>query len=1293
MAGKAAAVLESEREKVKKEEASAAKAESNAQEAKKKAQVMAKKVEAAEDDREAEAIEESAEEKKVKEAVAEAELAKANEAKYKALEKKAHDESNEFRKKAASFDTEAQKVAEEQTVAKAAITAEAEEENQVEAAKAQVAKVMKDMKAQKANDQKVHEEDKRIQDEMKAVQEHVLERLQRSQSVCISLMLLGSMGFMMANFYLVNHRDDDIKCTSWKVISATISIFSAVLLFQAVNGMLEYYILEGTDIWFQLVVDMLHMLGWFLMMQYCLAFLSGAVGGHWENERLRTLQHVEEDKKINSLAGNLKRALSMKRHAEQLELNTECWATLLGHITGFASINAWGTLQQALPRSILVCGVVPFISLLGIRSLFIQSDALRTRVSESDGEVDKQEMLWDEMVEETEDDVLSLAVSFLLVQEIRFIIFGVLPNSEGEDPEGFDHGLLKNFELLMAGFLLAGIYFAQGLYTSFRKSSMAKPTHEAPAEGHAIEDEHHEHHEDSEEESEEGDRTNNWAAWCRDIMAMTMSWCLHFSVENWMKDQLPDEAEAVLAVLCALAVTGLGLGLIMLLDHAADYKVANKELDKVIDNSIRALITALGILIGFSWERSFDSAVGGLAKDVSGVSPPVMKLLLAILLAGMVIPAWKWYILSAVKQHEAEAEKKKYAQRLEAMPHKTHPPLGHGNKFWEAVKAYQKKCRGADAPFLEEGQVEFLPYHSTARELHEPLMVGKIKTAPEPKEPERPLNTKLKEAADLLRARGAQAGEIRVLKEEIEDYKAQCEEMDEKLRQVQASAAGHNDVLRKIEEERDGLQREAEASGLQVKELSQIVATQREAERNYQTQAKEIQREVERLAQRNQDLEGQINEGNLRLAEEQKRTDEADKQVACLEGKLAEEKLRADNLSVKVEEQLTNVQSSAATAVDAEVRITREMQKNEDLQDALQNGQRQINKLQVELEELRASIQEKDDEKRQLEQELVSRVAMREITGLEEENASLQEQVTALAQQLEKAMQQVNDGQERLLDLEKENTRLNDEAVAHEKVARMPRTAGPGTASSPTLSQSHTPMVPSPVPVNSSGRLSVGSLRSAGTVSSHSGPPQPASTQATQSIPQFGKSGSQQAIAVPVQSTIPPAASPLRPLDPARIQVPVQVGGFDNTGGSLDSTKEALRQGQGPYGTGSAGFGSSASIETSPLRAASPIQRGRDALVAPVTYQAPWQPGQPGLQAPQLQANGDGVLTRDEFQAAAASARGSAAALPRSSPVVLQSPIGMTESSVSSGRAKVYAAATAVQAMPGGIPPQVITRR
>ena len=69
-----------------------------------------------------------------------------------------------------------------------------------------------------------------------------------------------------------------------------------------------------------------------------------------------------------------------------------------------------------------------------------------------------------------------------------------------------------------------------------------------------------------------------------------------------------------------------------MLDKLADMDFTDDE----VDSSLRALIQSLGILIGFSWERSFDEAVGGLAEgQVFGLPPPVLTLMLAIVLASM----------------------------------------------------------------------------------------------------------------------------------------------------------------------------------------------------------------------------------------------------------------------------------------------------------------------------------------------------------------------------------------------------------------------------------------------------------------------------------------------------------------------------------------------------------------------------------------------------------------------------------------------------------------------------------
>lgn len=429
-----------------------------------------------------------------------------------------------------------------------------------------------------------------------------------TENVCISMMLLGSVTFMMGNFYLVNWPDKEVRRTAWEVISSTVSIFSAVLLFQAFNGVLEFYVLKEMNIWLQLLLDLVHMLCWFFALQLVIAYLSGGLFDHCEVQRARAL-----DDAINKSVDPAQRHQELKRKHltdQAIRLNTTCWSTLLGHTSGFASINAWGTLQQAVPRSLVYCGIIPIIAGFCLYWIYQATDAFRRRHTAVGGEKDQWEVMWEEEVAGTEDDVLCLAVSFLLVQEVRYIISNKLPNTEGKDADGLVHSLGGSAALLGTGFGLA-IAFVLGsaLIRKFGSKSKA-------AEGTI--------------ENGEVDTqlpASRSAVWSRDILAMT------------------------------LIVTLFAFGVIVVLDKIAAWEGTDEHLD----TSLRALIGALGILIGFSWERSFDAAVSGISEgQTKFVSPPFTKLILAFLLAGMVIPAWKWYILKSVKKLE-----EKHAENLE----------------------------------------------------------------------------------------------------------------------------------------------------------------------------------------------------------------------------------------------------------------------------------------------------------------------------------------------------------------------------------------------------------------------------------------------------------------------------------------------------------------------------------------------------------------------------------------------------------------------------------------------------
>ena len=72
------------------------------------------------------------------------------------------------------------------------------------------------------------------------LQKSTIEEHAKNQAV--ALMLLGSMCFFMSLFYLVNHSVRNIQTKTWETISSTVSVFSAITIYQAVRSII-YFVL------------------------------------------------------------------------------------------------------------------------------------------------------------------------------------------------------------------------------------------------------------------------------------------------------------------------------------------------------------------------------------------------------------------------------------------------------------------------------------------------------------------------------------------------------------------------------------------------------------------------------------------------------------------------------------------------------------------------------------------------------------------------------------------------------------------------------------------------------------------------------------------------------------------------------------------------------------------------------------------------------------------------------------------------------------------------------------------
>jgi hypothetical protein len=273
---------------------------------------------------------------------------------------------------------------------------------------------------------------------------------------------------------LVNFNDDDIRRYTWAITSTTISIFTAVLIFQAVNDLLRAWLqMVGSSKLVICIVQFLQCNLYIGAMQILIGFISGTINREADTDDLDESKWVVNDPMLQDYDSEVPESsvrnrsglksvyldeFGMEVMVQKKKINLDrrlrrmkCWATLFAHMAGFSAINAGGVLQILLvgeeamrPKPGARPSALQLVYAYGamaVSNLFIygvfqlskryrQYQLSKARAAHRKG---LRAKLYDEAVTEAENDLLSLSLSFLCVSAIRFTISGRLPDQEGLD--------------------------------------------------------------------------------------------------------------------------------------------------------------------------------------------------------------------------------------------------------------------------------------------------------------------------------------------------------------------------------------------------------------------------------------------------------------------------------------------------------------------------------------------------------------------------------------------------------------------------------------------------------------------------------------------------------------------------------------------------------------------------------------------------------------------------------------------------------------------------------------------
>lgn len=280
-------------------------------------------------------------------------------------------------------------------------------------------------------------------------------------------------------------------------------------------------------------------------------------------------------------------------------LRLKGYGTVGGHILGFAALSVYGQLAliDAFSGSPWMTLLDIAIALLTMGLLFMTSRLVRICLQAAHCVGDEDDARWHDQSLDTGNDFFALCVGFLISMLMRFVITGKLPSIEGEMGGASSRQVwrltLGGLALFVFGGVLAGVLHISGGDEESTKSRVLTFALSATMDAAAF-------------------------AWLFAAM--------------WKVGDKETEVMGHCIISLGFSVFA---ALVVLL------------LSRVPSGFLRGAFAAIGLMVGLSWEKTFDAASEGVAEmDLfAGVNREYLKVFLSLGLLLIVLPAWMVYIL------------------------------------------------------------------------------------------------------------------------------------------------------------------------------------------------------------------------------------------------------------------------------------------------------------------------------------------------------------------------------------------------------------------------------------------------------------------------------------------------------------------------------------------------------------------------------------------------------------------------------------------------------------------------